>query len=278
MKKLLALTDFSENSFYAVDAAIMLAESTACSVDILYAMSESESVKINLVDDTDLSIYNFKDNTVVTKLKDWQSLAKSKSMDLSFICTNGKLVQYVKEYCNDNKPDIIIMGSKGKSQNIEKWWGSNTENIIKNITYPVLALKQPLKDYNFKNVVYASSFDAREKGSFFLFQKLFPLDSDSVLHLLSINTSSFYSQPAILINSVMEDYKKLSGDVKAQVHFYRDYSVEAGIRHFNEKINPDLVIMSNKIQKPVKHILWGNDAVDIANTLDYPVLILNYPD
>ena len=76
----------------------------------------------------------------------------------------------------------------------------------------------------------------------------------------------------------MDDFVEIAKPVKAKKHFYQDYSVRAGIRHFTEELKPSLVVMSNKVRKPVKRMLFGNDALEVAHTSRYPVLIINYPD
>jgi hypothetical protein len=105
---------------------------------------------------------------------------------------------------------------------------------------------------------------------------LLSFSPSAIFYLLAINTESYFGQPAPLMNEAMEDFIELASPYRCEKRFYRDYNVNAGIRHFAEEVNPNLIVMSDKHKKPLKHLIFGHEAVKVASQADYPVLIIDY--
>ena len=72
-------------------------------------------------------------------------------------------------YCDEQKPVLVIMGTRGKNQKEEDLIGSVTAEVIEHASVPVLAIPessetQAIKDI--KNVLFATNFDDRTLLSF----------------------------------------------------------------------------------------------------------------
>lgn len=77
--------------------------------------------------------------------------------------------EVILNYCNEEKPLIIIMGTRGKDQKEEDLIGSVTAEVIEHASVPVLAIPessdtQTIEDM--KNVLFATNFDDRTLISF----------------------------------------------------------------------------------------------------------------
>ena len=81
------------------------------------------------------------------------------------------------------------------------------------------------------------------------------------IHLLEVNTYGWFSQPYVLAKELMNDFAQLCPPLPCKKHFYRDYSVDAGIRHFAEKVNADLIVISNYNQHPIRRIFQGSSVL-----------------
>ena len=206
----------------------------------------------------------------------YASMANQLEIDTNFILGDGFFNEKIKSVAEDLSIDLIIMGSTGAGGKEEVFLGSNTERIIRSVDIPVLTIKSPIDTINFKTVVFASSFDEIEQSTFIHALDLLKLPTETTIHLVSIDTTSFFAQPTVLMVEAMKDFEKIASDYTVEKHFYADYSVDAGIRHFLEEVKPDLLIMSNKFDKPLKHFWQGNNAIRAVNHSEFPVLTIDY--
>lgn len=273
MKSILALTDFSPIAMHGVEAGLKFAEELRAELTILYAEKDGFTIDANLNDKQELP-HLIKNLSHKEQINEWIRLSEglpkvnlkleNKSFEIAFI----QLLQKTDF-------DIIIMSSTGKGSSKE-YWGSTTEMVVSEARIPVLILKDALQETSFHKILFASSFDEDEKRCFQIMKELIPISKKANIHLLSINTESYFTQPSSLIMEVMEDYKEMAMPINSEVHFFRDYNVDAGIRHFADELKPDLIVMSDKNKKPVKHLLMGHDALKVASMSKFPVLILDY--
>ena len=100
-----------------------------------------------------------------------KQIANNQIPDIKF---KTKILEGVPEeviinYCDEEKPLLIVMGTRGKDQKEEDLIGSVTAEVIEHASVPVLAIPessdtQTIKDI--KNVLFATNFDDRTLVSF----------------------------------------------------------------------------------------------------------------
>jgi nucleotide-binding universal stress UspA family protein len=73
----------------------------------------------------------------------------------------------------------------------------------------------------------------------------------------------------------MNDFKAMCGQLDCKVHFHRDWTVDAGIRHLSEGIGADLIAISNEQRHPLKRIFTGSNVEALVNHSDIPVLSID---
>lgn len=279
MKNILVPTDFSACAGYAIDLGFAFAEFFdatlhlfAC-IDLPDNWNElSDEEKKNLPEKKQLV-----ENANVL-LGEWRDRADRDGIKLQTIISGGKFLKEMQNQVTENKADFVIMGSHGVSGKQEYFIGSNTQKVIRKLHVPVFVVKKPLKEYAFKNVVFASNFDANEKEPFQNFLKFIKWFTPETIHLLSINTSGWFGQPSLLMKEAMKDFKELCEGYNCKTHFYRDLSVDVGIRHFAEEVNADLIAVSNQNRHPLKRIFSGSNVEALVNHCEVPVLSLDFVD
>jgi nucleotide-binding universal stress UspA family protein len=207
----------------------------------------------------------------------WRKLSAMHNVEAKYIIGGGMIQDAVNDIIQRYDVDIIIMGSHGRGQKNETW-GSTTIQIVKQVDLPTLVIKQPLSDVKFDHIVYASTFNVEDRKDFTHFLQLIQPTEDTQIHLLSIDTSNYFSQPTIVMKEAMKDFIDLAYPHQCEAHFYPDYSVDAGIRHFIEEQNPDLLVMSNKHDKPIRHALRGNHTIKSIKDYAIPILSIDFPD
>ncbi|NND80389.1 MAG: universal stress protein, partial [Maribacter sp.] len=137
--------------------------------------------------------------------------------------------------------------------------------------------KRPVKSTDFKEVVYASEMTSRDEEGFKHFLEFLKPFNPDCLHLLIVNTGSFFKQPHMLAKESLKKFESLAKDYNCKSHFYSDYSIESGIRHFAEEQNIDLIGISNLHSSAIKRIFQGSVVEMLVNHSDLPVYVVDYP-
>ena len=276
MKKILALTDFSACALHGVDAAIKLAAKLDASV-VLYS-------KINIPYDWNGMTDDQKDKYPEAKMAEENAKVLLQNLKARFdvsgvkiqtLYSGGNLIDNVRDLIETAEIDLIVMGSHGASGFGEAFIGSNTQRIVRMVHSPVLVVKKPIGSVEFKNIVYASDFNTKDKEAFLRFL-IFARQFDPVIHLLFINTMSFFSEPLVMTFDLLDQFKEMAGDVKCETHFHENSLIEPGIREFSEKINADLIVVSNEVRHPIKRLFRGSNVEALVNHSDIPVLSLDF--
>ena len=278
MKNILVPTDFSVFAKYAFDLAVQIADSENAKLHLFHSAALPDKW-LSLPDEERKkdAINSQKAHNINVLLEELKAVCKKQNIDFRTIVAGANLVFNLKKYVEQEEIDLIVMGSHGVSGKQEYFIGSNTQKVIRSVHRPILIIKEALKDISFKKVVFASGFEEREQESFRRFIK-FVKGSNPEVHLLAINTSSFFSQPSMIFYEAMDDYKKLAEPLVCKKHFYNDISVEAGIRHFAESIDADLIAISYRYRHPIKRMFQGSNVELLINHSRVPVLTIDYVD
>ncbi len=273
MKKILTLTDFSQVANFAVAAATKLAKENNAQLEILHVLKRKEIIQYELDADPQLIIRNRKNKIISAKLDQWRKEAIDAGVTANLIVAAGNLIDNVTEVIAKHNIDLIVMGSTGIDES-EKYWGTTTQEVVRNVEVPTLVIKSGMIDYKMDNIVFASDLDKTDQDVLQRAIKLLKPAKDAVVHLMSVNTSSFFTQPSWLMKSVFEDFEQLVAPLKTRTTFYNDYSVDAGIRHYLDDTKPDILVMSNRNRNPIKDYFISNPAVKAVGQVKCPVLIL----
>ncbi len=164
MKNILLLTDFSDNAWNAIFAALKMHEHIRCQ---FYLLNTYEPSFINILGDKS------KERLGVI----YDSLAKNSSIELDkimrYLKDNHKnnnhtfekesmsndLVSAVKEICNEKDIDLIVMGTKGATGAKEIFMGSNTVELIKKVNNcPIFAVPSEHDFKNLSKVLFPTEF------------------------------------------------------------------------------------------------------------------------
>lgn len=277
MKNILVPTDFSACATYATSAAFELAKFHGATVHlytnlkIQYNWAElSEEAQKTYPDDLQ------KVHNTQVLLKEWERKAEEQGIALKTNWSAGKLIEHVEAYTKVYSIDFMVMGSHGVSGKNEYFIGSNTQKVIRMVHCPVLVIKSPLSKELMKNVLFVSNFAPSEQKAFEYFLD-FVRPFNPTVHLLQVNTSSWFGQPYVLAKSLMNDFKALCKDLVCRTHFHRDWSVDSGARFLAKEVDADLIAISNQNRHPLKRMFSGSNVEALVNHAEAPVLSIDFP-
>lgn len=159
-KKLLIPIDFSVTSNNALNYSLFLASKMNAELVLLHTYNFTPVVDLSaqLVDTIDISNEIIKVNEVkLLSIIDQIAISHPNVSTKYFVLPNG-LTDAVELVCNDEKIDLVIMGTEGADGFDEHFLGTNTARIISNIKSPVLVIPIRAKFQLIKNIIFTTDF------------------------------------------------------------------------------------------------------------------------
>lgn len=260
--QILVPTDFSECAGFAADVAIKIAKRFNATVHFLTIWDLPENQKLK--------------GQKKAALEKLETKYKANNQNIKTVYIEGKLISTINQYIQENEIDLMVMGSHGINGYSEIIIGSTTQKVVRNIHAPVLVIKKALKTVDFKNIVFASDFSLKEQDVFKRFLEFIKIFSNPHIHLVAVNTSSFFNQPEFLLREAMKTFKSLAGEISCTKHISYDYNVENGIEHFANVIESDLIVVSNYQKSMLRKLFIGSTVEALVNHSEIPVLSLDF--
>jgi nucleotide-binding universal stress UspA family protein len=141
VRTILVPLDGSDNSFRALDAAILLAKKLEAKITAIYCISILPSIEAQMIDPIKCQVVERKYAAEV--LEKAQMISKennvlfSKTMDYG---TPGyTIVNFIKN--KKNKIDLVVIGSRGRGAIKEVFLGSVSNYVLHKSPVPVLVVK-----------------------------------------------------------------------------------------------------------------------------------------
>ncbi len=275
MNNILVPTDFSTEAKNALDFAVQVAKKTEAKLKLLHVI-ELPSSSFNVMGEVQSEstmmeeIYNMK---LIEKTKEeMQNLVnqvQNEGVVVSSKLELGNIYKHIYKEIDEEKTDLIIMGSAGAGGFKELFVGSNTEKVIRHSHVPVITIKEKTDLNSIKNMVYATDFGKNQSVELAKYlQGLLGLK----MHLLKVYNSNSW---AFTKESAMKELEKFADEAQ-----FEDYSlsvidapfIEDGILEFATKVDADFIVMGTHGYTGIPHLLWGSRAEAVANHSKKPVL------
>ena len=277
MKNILVATDFSGCAINAMNMGLALAEYFDATIHYLTTMDDNrngEALGFSLLANS-VAKKEFLENVNVLFEK-WKKEAAVRNIKIKTICTSGKILPILKDYVHKNHIDFVVMGSHGDSGVKGFLIGSNCQKVVRALHVPVFIVKDQVIKYEFNQVVFASSFKEEEKASFQKFLDFIQKFKPEVIYLVAVNTLNSFAKSTEEMEKNLDEFAKQCKFAKCEKHIYPDLLVEAGVRHFSEKINADLIVISNHNRHPIKRIFAGSTVEALIQNSNLPVLSIDF--
>ncbi len=264
MKTILAPVDFSDASTNALSFAAELAKRASARL-ILINIVQKDEVEGDAKNMLDAIESNLKKNI-------------DPKLQCESILTHGNLVTVLKKIIAIQKPDLIVMGTKGASGLKRILIGSNTVNVIANTTVPVLVIPDEAQFENFlhkgKNrIVLATDLDLLENESAVdILKEIALLIDEPKVRVLSVRPE----------NTGLPDLKRLQRDfllsifnpeIESQRMTIFSNGVMSGINYYLDK-HSDTGLLA-MIARDTGHLIQKHYSREMASHTHLPLLVLH---
>ncbi|MCB0533231.1 MAG: universal stress protein [Lewinellaceae bacterium] len=276
MKKILVPTDFSNNSRHAIRIAAGIAQKVKGRLELLHAntaVAYAPPLPDYYVPEAyDMSeYYENAAEELYTIKRELGDSGKYDDVRFETVVEEGFLYSTVRRIAEEDRADLIIMGTKGATGTTEFFVGSNTEKVIRTAPCPVLAVPENAGAFDLKKVIFPTTLRKDQEVVFQTlaeWQKAYPFEV-KILYLN--NPGGFETNDEI--EKAITGFTEAVGLKNASPYISGNtFNEEASILQFANQENADLIVMGTHQRQGLSHLLFGSLTEDTANHSDIPVL------
>ncbi|MBI3510677.1 MAG: universal stress protein [Bacteroidetes bacterium] len=272
-KKILVPVDFSETSTKAAAHASYLSRLTGADMLLLHVLPLNnyyfEMPEPVLVEDSRAEI----GRRAEQQLNDLSEQATSDyNIHPRQIRSRGRVANEIIQTAEDEKVDLIIMGTHGAKGFEELFLGSNAHKVVTLAKCPVITIQPHAKDPGFKNIILPIDRSPHSREKVNLAVKL-AIAYDSTLHILGLpdnSESDEYAKLQIILHQV-EHFVKNSG-VRCTCQTAAGENMAHEALRYGERMNADLIIIMTDHESRLTGIFLGPLAKQIVNHSRIPVM------
>jgi len=270
MNKILVPTDFSDQSSYALGAAVGIARKSGAEVHLYHVIEVPDYPEIS-----DIMAYQALGDTNVleqieNRLAETVECGECDDIRMSYSLDFDTPYEKISSKAAAENFDLIVMGSHGRRGINRILVGSTTEKVIQHATTPVLTIKEPMSLFSLSNIVFASNFYGEIAQGFSSLVKFAEL-YDATIHLLRVNTRAHF-ETSRYTRQLMESFAGEQTLSNYTLNIYNDDSEEEGIVHFARDIQADMICVPTHGRSGISHLINGSVAETVSEHAYRPVL------
>jgi nucleotide-binding universal stress UspA family protein len=289
LKKILLPVDFSETSDKAVDYALFLGEKYGAKITLLHVVVV---MQYDIDEEEHLNAYE----TIIKKkeekrrkyLNSHAAKGERRGIRIESVLIRGMTPgETILNFINENKFDVVVIGTHGRTELMKWWLGSVAEKIVRYSPIPVITIH---KDYQKKpairKILFPVDFSEFSKMAFRAGMRLVrKFDAEPILMFaVEEQQHPFYylqsSEPILNANPelkrrLMKTLKDFTGSWKDTIHYYlTEGKPHKEIEAYVEKNKVDLIVMASHGMSGWEHFLIGSTTERVVNVAPCPVMTI----
>ena len=274
MKKILCPVDFSPVANNAIEYAAMLAQKINAEITLFHMQSiplvDVDYVKPNVFD-------GLHEETKELEMK-LDGYAQEISSTFNIKChTEVELSNIISEIAvvaEERNFDLLVVGTSGEDSLYDSVFGSNTYNMMRKTTCPMLIIPSNVAYKNYNKVVYASNYEKGDIVSLIQFKKLFK-NYNPIIEILHI--SSHGTSRSVEIFEWFQDMVSEKLENKFNLNFVRkvEDNIPEAIDEHMIREGADLLAICTKNRNFFQKLFHKSISRMISKIADYPVLVFH---
>ena len=283
-KKILIPVDISDYQINVLEYAFGIAGKTDAEVKLLYVYKDptqevpvkyttswQEHERIEAVETYDKAQSNLL--KFRNKLKQQIDKKILENTKMHFMFLKGRPENVIVAVCKRYKPDLVIMGPKGKDEKKSAFMGSVTTDVIENTKFPILTIPKSAKykGLDLINIMYATDFNEADNTSLNrLLEIVAPYNTK--IHCIHIDIEN---DPLIQgkVDELNQLFKKEYSDYNIQCKLFESSDLIKGFEDFTKNNNIDIISFSSPRQTLFYKIFHPNKLKKMVSTSKIPMLV-----
>tara|TARA_R110002072_G_scaffold196937_1_gene354247 strand:- start:61 stop:903 length:843 start_codon:yes stop_codon:yes gene_type:complete len=279
MKNILLPTDFSKNSWNAIEYAINFYKDTPCNFYLLNVGRESNLV-VN--DSPYIPNKDVLENLILKpskqKLKQFlkqirEEFPKNKKHNFYTLVDCNFFIDSIRKHVKEKEIDLIIMGTKGASGFKEYMIGSNTGEVITKVSCTTLVVPENAKYTALKEIAFPTDFILSYNTQILKSISAILQKENASLRILHINKKKI--QLTIDQENNKDVLEDLFSNFEGSFHNLTNTKVEDAVQCFVESRNINMIAMVAKSLNYFQQILFHSKVEKISYHTNVPFLVLH---
>jgi len=278
MKNILLPTDFSSNSWNAIQYALEFLQKKKCNFFLLhvttitdYANGDtpiipmSESIEKALLAESKIELQKL--------LKKIKNQYNNKKHNLFVLTSVDYFIDAVRNHIEERDIELIVMGTKGASGIKKIIIGSNSGDIITKVKCPVLVVPEKAIFKMPQEIAFPTDYNL-----FYQTKILSGISELAKMYDAAIRILHVAKKDEKLTNYQKENKEYLHSffmDEKHSFHKVTNRKIEAGVQCFVESRNIDLIVMIAKNLNLFQQILFKPTVEEISYHTEIPFLVIH---
>ena len=278
MKNILLPTDFSENSWNAIEYAVNFFKDSSCNFYLLhvtlisnYASADAPIIPTStVIEETLVKIAKTRLLKMIKKVKTKHNNPKHNFFS---VCSYDYFVDAIRNQISEKNIDLVVMGTKGASGLKKVIMGSNTGDLITKVKTLVLVVPEKAVFKKPKEIAFPTDFNMFYQTEILKNISRFAKMFKSKLRILHVakredGLSTFQNENKEYLDDFFEG-------VSHSFHRVTNKKIEAGVECFVESRDIDLLIMVAKNLTLFQQIMFKPMVEEISYHIKVPFLVLH---
>lgn len=276
MISILFPTDFSDNSMNAIKYALEFFKYENVKFYLMHAYQREfyeheDLVSRDVYDDVLERVKSESEERLTDLLKTIKKDSPNPRYRYKTISVYNSLVEAANQIVNEKNIDLIVMGTKGKSDDRKIVFGSHTFQVLKYVQCPVLAIPSNYTNTQPKRMLFPTDYLIPYK------RRELKLVCDLAGSYRSV-VDVIYVSKSDKLSIRQEDNQAFIKDTicRTEINFYtiNEKNVAKVIKDYIKKNNIDMLVMVNTQSSFLENMLFPSTIDKVGLNLDIPLLAM----
>ena len=276
MRNILIPTDFSANAMNALKYASELFKYDKSRFFIMHAyqdeiFEDEELIKEETLVKVTKRIADKSQSNLDKVLKDIKEISPNPRHSYSIISANNMLVDEADKIVDEENIDIIVMGTRGNTNDKKLTFGSHTLQVLRYVQCPVLAIPEHYVGIQPRHILFPTNYLIPYKRRELKLLCELAAPYRAVIDMLYVSNSDKLSMRQQNNQSFVKDEL-----CKNEINFktVKDSSITDAICNYIDENNVDMLVMVNTRHSFFENIFFQSKLDEITLRIDIPFLAL----
>lgn len=281
MYKIVVPTDFSKLSENALDVALDIARRTNGAVFLLNVMSTNKNYSFSSmgggvadqsISEDDRFILELH-RTNERRLKEVISRHRHGDVPVYPFIELDDLDEGVNHFVERLHCDLVVMGTSGENTVTEYFEGNHTERVIRITHIPVLTIREPVKNFEVKNIVFATDLKTVAKEGVDQIEK-FATFYGATVHMVHVSNDD-PEKVMKKMEAFAEEHETSHQVPELTINPLKGSNVEETILNFAREKNAEIVAAVNHGRRGLLHLFVGGLSEKLVRDSEVPVFTVH---
>jgi len=274
MKRILVPTDFSKGAFNALIHAMNIAKVINASIRIVHAYSMPPTGSTVMVDITDILKKNADEELENLKLE-VNKLDLSKDLNINYVSSHGSVIDVLNRQSKESEIDLVIMGTQGASGITEKFLGSNTAAVAKNLGIPMIAVPAELPYKPYKKFLFTTDMKVLKDSKPMQFIGEFSKECEAEVKFIHVRAPGSKELDQKDVDAYRDQVESIfDPSTESSFAYVYENNPEEGIADTIAMERPDLIIVIHHSYGFFEGMFHSSVSQNIINQASLPILVM----